>query len=82
MRTQNWLCSYREVSGIALALSRLGARLRRPVDLGDSVSVLEQHYDVFRRDFRAFFPELVSRVSASYKVSALIDPSKTALQLT
>jgi len=64
MRTDDWLCSYRELAGISRALERTGARFRRPVPLGEALAVLEQHYDAFHADFREFFPELQSHVAS------------------
>ena len=65
MQEMNWLYSYREVSGIRTALDRLGLRLRRPVPLGEAISVLQENYDVLYGDFSVFFPELVSHVGGT-----------------
>ncbi|HEX8371431.1 MAG TPA: ACP phosphodiesterase [Chthoniobacterales bacterium] len=65
MQTADWLCSYGDVSGVAEALQRIGSRLRRPFDLGPSISVLEQDYDAFHTDFTTFFPDLSSHVKQS-----------------
>lgn len=62
MKAANWLCSYRELSGVRLTVTRVGSRLRRPVDLGPSVDELENLYEEFRGDFSTFFPELVKFV--------------------
>lgn len=62
MRTSNWLCSYRELSGISAALSRISLRLRRPIDLAASVPILEEQYGAFQADFADFFPELQTHV--------------------
>ena len=63
MRAGDWLCSYRDLAGISRALERIGSRLRRPVDLSQSVLTLQREYDSFDSDFRTFFPELSSYVS-------------------
>jgi len=60
IRHQDFLCSYRNLDGVADALQRIGKRFRRPVPLGESIVILEDNYDLFRADFGAFFPELVS----------------------
>lgn len=70
METDDWLCSYRELSGMARALERIGARFRRPVPLVHAIPLLEQHYDAFRADFQAFFPELRSHVASSPRPAA------------
>jgi acyl carrier protein phosphodiesterase len=63
MREADLLCSYREIAGITQALARIGARLRRPIDLAASVPVLEQEYEAFRADFAEFFPQLIAHVA-------------------
>lgn len=65
IRRGNWLNSYGEIAGVAEALRRTGSRLRRPFDLGASVSVLEENYEAFHGDFAAFFPELIDQVTRS-----------------
>lgn len=62
MREMNWLCAYREIDGILAALDRLGLRLRRPIPLGNAISVLRDNYDDFYADFSAFFPEIISHL--------------------
>jgi acyl carrier protein phosphodiesterase len=64
MTAENWLCSYREIAGVTHVLRRLGSRLRRPFDLGASVSLLERHKEDLHRDFKIFFPELIARVAS------------------
>ena len=56
------LCSYADISGVAQALHRTSSRLRHPVDLALSISVLERDYDSLHTDFAAFFPELLTHV--------------------
>lgn len=65
MRKENWLCSYRDMDGLSLALDRMSRRFRRPVDLSLGLSALELEYEHFQQDFRNFFPELVNFVRAS-----------------
>jgi acyl carrier protein phosphodiesterase len=62
MKAGNWLCSYGELPALAETLGRIGLRFRQPVPLAESISILEQHYDEFRGDFNAFFPELCEHV--------------------
>jgi len=65
MREQDWLGSYGELAGVRVALGRIGRRLRRPLDLGDCKSELEQDYAGFQADFDEFFPRLVAHVGAN-----------------
>lgn len=59
MITDDWLGSYTEVDNIGRALRGLSRRLTRPNSLGQGAGELETHYADLKRDFRAFFPELV-----------------------
>jgi acyl carrier protein phosphodiesterase len=58
MREQDWLGSYGDLSGVELALNRIGRRLRRPRALGECDSELKRHYADLKRDFDCFYPEL------------------------
>jgi len=58
LRSNDWLSAYQEVSGVARALERISARLKRPVNLEAAIFVLEDNYESFHTDFRAFFPDL------------------------
>lgn len=63
IRTEEWLASYHDLAGLALALTRISRRFRRPVDLAPAVAILERHYADFQADFRAFFPELQAHLA-------------------
>lgn len=65
MRSGDWLCSYQDLPGVSDALARIAGRLRRPADLGAAIVVLEESYDAFDSEFRAFFPELRVHVASS-----------------
>jgi len=67
MRQSDFLCSYQTVPGIELALTRIGGRFRKSVNLGPAVAELQREYDVLRSDFEWFFPELCGEVAASMK---------------
>jgi acyl carrier protein phosphodiesterase len=58
IKAADLLCSYREIDGIRCALDRIGARLRRPVALGESIAELELHYEALHADFTEFFTDL------------------------
>lgn len=62
MRLEDWLGSYRELSGIATALSRISRRMRRPFDASAAMTVIEDQRSNFEDDFRVFFPELKSHL--------------------
>jgi acyl carrier protein phosphodiesterase len=60
----DWLCAYGKISGITEALTRIGARLRRPIDLAATVPLLVRDYEAFCGDFAEFFPQLIAHVAA------------------
>lgn len=62
MKSENWLCSYGDLQGVATTLGRIGLRLRRSAPLGKGAAILEADYAGFHADFREFFPELISHV--------------------
>lgn len=62
MRKENWLCSYRDMTEVAVALDRIDKRLRQPANLAESVIVLERDYSAFYNDFSVFYPELRANV--------------------
>src|SRR5699024_8122020 len=62
MKAQNWLLSYREVSGIEKILAQMSARVKGNVPLNEAVRELNTHYDQFESEFRSFFPELQTYV--------------------
>lgn len=74
LRAEDWLRSYRDLSGISTALQRIGQRLRRPVNLQDSVRILEASYADFAADFAAFYPDLLDAVSAFSQESGCASP--------
>ncbi len=68
MRTENWLVSYRELSGVRIALERIRRRLS---PRAAAVSPLESAADVFARDpagfeadFELFWPAVTARAEA------------------
>lgn len=63
MQRQDWLVSYREPAGIALALNGIGRRLKRGNALSGAGDELLTHYEGLGEDFRAFFPELEAYVA-------------------
>jgi len=58
MRSQNWLVSYRDVSGIQEAFRGLSRRISRKNNLAEGVSELRDNYPELEVDFLQFFPEL------------------------
>ena len=63
MQREDWLGSYRDPAGIALALDRIGLRLKRGNALIGSGAELLSHYEGLGADFDSFFPDLEAFVS-------------------
>jgi acyl carrier protein phosphodiesterase len=62
MVSNRLLQSYRKTGGVHQALRGIETRLRRPSRLGDSISELEENYEVLSSDFEQFFPLLIDYV--------------------
>jgi acyl carrier protein phosphodiesterase len=62
MKTENWLCAYGDLHGVATTLGRIGLRLRKPTPLAEGAVILEADYAGFHGDFTEFFPELMGHV--------------------
>jgi acyl carrier protein phosphodiesterase len=61
MRREDWLASYRALSGVGQALDSMSRhRLTRPNRLAGAAGELEAHYAGFEGDFRVFLPDAVS----------------------
>lgn len=58
MREDDWLTSYRQISGIRTALERMSGRLKRPFPLESTLPLLQNDYDYFRSDFRELMRDL------------------------
>jgi acyl carrier protein phosphodiesterase len=61
MRRNDWLCSYRDVAAVALAIDRMALhRLRRPNALAGGIEEFLADAGGFASDFSAFFPDAVA----------------------
>ena len=61
MIREDWLGSYRDLSGIDVALNRLSRRIRFDNHLEGAVEEIESNYALIETGFRAFFPDLIER---------------------
>jgi acyl carrier protein phosphodiesterase len=63
---EDWLGSYRTVSGVEVTLLRISRRLSRRrnrlLSLTPAINELISHYDALEYDFQEFFPQLSSHV--------------------
>lgn len=56
----NWLVSYSRIEGIQQALNGMSRRATFVSGMETATDELVQHYDLFRNEFNAFFPELIA----------------------
>lgn len=54
----NWLVNYARVEGIERALTGMARRTRFESKMEQSVNELLQHYNLFKKEFTDFFPDL------------------------
>jgi acyl carrier protein phosphodiesterase len=62
MIQENWLLSYKDINGIALALKRLSKRFTRKNNLENAEEELLSNYQHLEHDFQQFFPDLINFV--------------------
>lgn len=63
LKTQNWLLSYAEISGIARALHGLSRRARPGSGLETAGEELARNHAAYRADFEEFWPAVIERMS-------------------
>ncbi len=59
MSSTDWLYNYKETEGLDRALKGLSRRTQFKSGMENAVKDLEENYDSFLTEFRAFFPELI-----------------------
>ena len=59
MISEDWLGSYKNLSGIASALDRISMRFKRTNNLMGSVAEIEHHYEYLESHFLEFFPQAI-----------------------
>lgn len=59
MAKDNWLKGYGSLEGIDMALKGMDRRTPFNSGMGEAVSDLRNDYDLFRDEFRRFFPEMI-----------------------
>lgn len=58
MASGDWLTSYRDIEGIALALRNMERRIGRGASLAGAAEIARERYGEFRDDFDALFADL------------------------
>lgn len=59
MMNDNWLLNYGKIEGIHRALHGMSRRTRFESKMDESVDELKTHYELFRKEFELFFPDLI-----------------------
>jgi acyl carrier protein phosphodiesterase len=59
MAKDNWLKGYGSLEGLDMALKGMDRRTPFDSGMGEAVSDLRNDYDLFRDEFRQFFPEMI-----------------------
>ncbi|NEQ38198.1 MAG: DUF479 domain-containing protein [Okeania sp. SIO3I5] len=65
--SENWLSSYKKISGINLTFVRLSRRLNRENNLASATNELLKNYAEIKSDFLIFFPEVINYVQTLHK---------------
>ena len=60
MMANNWLVNYGKLEGIDRAMQGMAGRASFPSSMAGAIGDLQKDYVDFERDFRSFFPELVT----------------------
>ena len=63
MITSNWLVAYRDPATTRPALTAIGKRFRRPVELAPAATELERSSQAIAEDFHEFLPDIQSFVA-------------------
>jgi acyl carrier protein phosphodiesterase len=75
MREQDWLTTYREREGIALAFRRMERRSPALLGLADVVDDFTAHYADLEEEFLAYYPEVVSFAARTWAELAAVRPA-------
>jgi acyl carrier protein phosphodiesterase len=62
MVQQDWLSSYRSLTGVARSLRGIARRLRRETTIDRGIDDVQTHYVALEQSFQLFFPELQTYV--------------------
>ncbi len=66
MIRENILSSYRKLSGVQTALSRINLRMTKKFSVYLAMAILNDRYELFENDFRQYFPCLID-VTESFR---------------
>lgn len=60
MKKHDWLMTYTEIEGVRRVLTGMSRRVKFDSKMEFAADALVQDYDLFEKDFRDFFPDLVA----------------------
>nr|WP_299339147.1 acyl carrier protein phosphodiesterase [Allomuricauda sp.] len=60
MIADNWLVNYANLEGISRVLNGMNRRTQNKSGMNNAILDLEEHYDAFEKEFKAFFKELIT----------------------
>lgn len=63
MKAQNWLWSYKDISGIEKILGQMSSRIKADFNLNEGIEILEKHYEAYEQEFFQFFEEIQNYVA-------------------
>ena len=63
MKSQNWLLSYKNISGIEKILGQMSARIKGDFCLNEGIDILKNNYEDYENEFTSFFEEIQHYVS-------------------
>jgi acyl carrier protein phosphodiesterase len=66
MKSGDWLSSYQTIQGIEQVMGGMARRARYESKMETSHRVLEQHYQLFSREFLDYFPELMHFTKSNF----------------
>jgi len=63
MMKNNWLVSYASIEGISSVLFGMSRRTKYQSRMEEATKELEEDYDLYKKEFEEFYPELVEHTS-------------------
>ena len=66
MIADNWIYNYSKMEGIAKVLKGMNRRTKNKSKMNFAIIDLEEHYEVFEKEFTAFFEELITFSKQKY----------------
>ncbi len=64
----NWLLSYKDISGIQQVLEGMNRRTKNRSKMNLAIKELQEYYDEFEQEFTAFFAELIAHSKTNHEL--------------